>query len=178
MQSSTLIGNPQDLFEAKVSALVAKRALPEVVGYIVKKRGPKKAEQDLRDIGAHIARRMLMVWTPKHFKPFQLVKEAMRDFFGNTKIKGKIIERFKGKTSKIVIRDYDCPLCPERTKEELEITEIHYCVAISGFLEAIFDHLIKNRLVPFSKIRCKTIESVGSGHSHCEHVLEMEYGVR
>lgn len=177
MHSSSLSGNPQDLFAAKVSSLVAKRALPEVVGYIVNKRGPKQAEQDLRDIGAHIAERMLMVWVPNNFKPIQLVKEAMRIFFGNKKIKSKVLERIKGKPSKIVIRDYDCPICPETKKEELEITEIHYCIAISGFIEALINQLIKNRVVPFTKVKCKTIASVGSGNLYCEHVLEMEYGV-
>ena len=86
MENSGIIGNPEDLFKSEVSTMIARRSLPEVVGFLVAKRGAKQAEQDLRDISRMITERMLMVWKPKHIKPFQIVKEMMKLFFGNKKI--------------------------------------------------------------------------------------------
>ena len=175
MQSSTRIGNIQDLFEAKVSLMVAVRSLPEVVGFLVSKRGPEQAEEDLRDIGNIILQRILMVWSPKNRKPFKVFKELMQKFFGNKKLKGKVEERIDGMTSKIIVRDYNCPLCPSKKGEELEVSEIHYCVAISGFLEGTLNHLIEYKVVPFTKAKCRTVASRGSGDEYCEHIINIEY---
>jgi predicted hydrocarbon binding protein len=175
LQSSMNIGKIEDLFNAKVSLLVVRRALPEVIGFLVNKRGPEQAERDLRDIGNIIAQRMLMVWSPKTPKPFQIIKDLMRIFLGNKKLKGKIVERAKGQPLKIVIRDYDCPLCPELKKEALEVSVIHYCVAVSGFVESVLNHLIEHKVAPYTKAKCNTVKSVGSGDKFCEHVITLEY---
>ena len=175
MQTSTRIGKIEDLYDAKVALFIVQRALPEVIGFLVNKRGPEQAERDLRDIGNTIAQRILMVWSPKTPKPFQIVKDLMRIFLGNKKLKGKVVERINGNPSKIIIRDYDCPLCPEQKKEVLEVSVIHYCVSVSGFAEYIFNHLIENRVAPYTKAKCNTVKSVGSGDKWCEHVITLEY---
>ena len=173
------IGNPEALFNSKVSTMVVQRALPDVVGFLIGKRGPQQAEQDLRDISRIITQRMLLVWQPKSKKPYQIVKEMMGLFFGNKKVKGKVIERNPKdkRPTKIIIRDRDCPICPEKKGEELEeVTEIHYCVAVAGFIEAVIRHLMDSDLVPYTNVVCKTVKSVGSGDKHCEHHIDLEYG--
>ncbi len=176
MENSAIIGNPEDLFNAPVSALVSRRSLPEVVGFLVNKRGPKQAEQDLRDIAKIIVDRMFLVWTPKSLKPFKVFKEMMKLFFGNKKIKGKILERVNGRPIKIAMRDHDCPICPEKKKEFLEVSELHYCVAVSGFIESVIRNLMDRDLVPYTYVSCKTVKSTGSGDKYCEHIIELEYG--
>ena len=176
MEFSTRIGKIQDLYEAQVSLMVAVRSLPEVVGFLVSRRGPEQAEEDLRDIGNTILKRILMVWSPKNTKPFKVFKELMHKFFGNKKLKGKVEERIDGMPSKIIVRDYNCPLCPSKKVEELEVSEIHYCIAISGFLEGILNHLVEYKVVPFTKAKCNTVASVGSGDKYCEHIINLEYG--
>ncbi len=176
MENSGIIGNPEDLFKSQVSMMVAKRALPEVVGFLVAKRGAEQAERDLRDISAIITQRMLMVWKPKNLKPFQIVKEMMALFFGNKKIKGKVTTRIDKRPTQIVIRDHGCPICPEQKGEELEVTELHYCTPVAGFIEAAINYLMEKDYVPYTKVTCNTVKSVGSGDKHCEHVIDIEYG--
>ena len=177
MENSGIIGNPEDLFKSEVSTMIARRSLPEVVGFLVAKRGAQQAELDLRDISRMITDRMLMVWKPKHIKPFQIVKEMMKLFFGNKKIKGKVTERIDGRPTQILIRDHDCPICPEKKgDEELEVLEIHYCTSVAGFIESIIHWLMDRDYVPYTKVTCNTVKSVGSGDNHCEHVIDIEYG--
>ncbi|MHA1129449.1 MAG: hypothetical protein ACTSQI_16890 [Candidatus Helarchaeota archaeon] len=175
MDSPTRIGNIQELFEAQVNVMVSKRALPEVVAYLIVKRGVEQAEEDLRDIARIITERLLLVWIPKSNKPFKIFKEMMGLFFGNKKIKGKVLERKKKRPTKIAIRDYNCPICPDKKGEEVVVSEIHYCVAVSGTVNTIFEYLIANKLVPYLKADCQTIKSVGSGNEYCEHVINIEY---
>jgi hypothetical protein len=117
MQSTIQIGDLHDLLGNKVAMLVAKRTLPEVVGFLIKRRGAEQAEKDLREIGSAIAHRILTVWQPKNIDPYRLFKEAMSKFFGNKKIKEKVLEKMDGKPTKISIQDHNCPLCPEKKRE-------------------------------------------------------------
>ncbi len=176
VESTTRIGNVQDLFDAQVNQMVAKRALPEVVAFLVTRRGIEQAKKDLRDIASTITQRLLLVWIPKSKKPFKIIKEMMNLFFGNNKIKGKVLERINGKPSKIAIRDSNCPICPEKKGEEVIIKDIHYCVPISGAIESILSYMIQNKLVPFTNVSCQTVKSTGSGDPYCEHLVIIEYG--
>ena len=176
MDITTRIGNIQDLYEAQVNQMVAKRALPEVVAYLFKNRGPDQAKKDLRDIASIITKRLLLVWIPRSRKPFNVIKEMMRVFFGNKKIKGKVLERLNGKPSKIAIRDYNCPICSDKKGEEVIISGIHFCVPVSGAMEAALTYLIENKLALFTKVNCETVKSIGSGDTYCEHILTLEYG--
>ena len=174
MEFSTRIGKIEDLFHAQVNAMVATRALPEVMAFLLEKRGAEQAQKDLYDIGGLIAERMLMVWTPKNVRPYKLAKELMDTFFNNRKLKGKVAERHSnGKPSKIIIRDFNCPLCPR--EEEVEVSQIHYCISVSGFVEAILNHLIETGRTDYTKATVETVASVGSGFSWCEHVINLEY---
>jgi hypothetical protein len=178
LEPTTRIGNTQDLFEAQVNQMVCKRALPEVVAFLFTKRGPDQAKEDLRDIANIITHRLLLVWTPKKRKPVELIKEMMYVFFGNKKIKGKILERINKKPSKIAIRDYDCPICPDRKGEEVVIKGLHYCVPVSGAMEAVLNYMSERKLVPFTKVKVQTEKSTGSGDPYCEHILTLEYSTR
>ncbi|MHA1266943.1 MAG: hypothetical protein ACTSRS_17025 [Candidatus Helarchaeota archaeon] len=176
LEKPTRIGNPMALYESQVSLMIAKRALPEVVAFLVTKRGVVQAEHDLRDIARIITDRMLICWKPKTLKPFQIVKEMMNTFFNNKKLKGKITKRIDGKPAQILIRDYNCPICPDKKGEEIKVTELPYCIPIAGFIQAVIQHLIDKDLVPYTKVSCETLKSVGSGDNYCEHVINLEYG--
>jgi predicted hydrocarbon binding protein len=178
LDSTTRIGNIQELFDAQVNMMVSKRALPEVIAFLITHRGVEQAEEDLRDIARIITQRLLLVWVPKSMKPFKMFKEMMQLFFGNKKVKGKVLERDNKKPVKIAIRDYNCPICPDQKGEEVEVSGLHYCVAVSGTMNAIFDHMIENNLVPYSKADCRTVKSVGSGDEYCEHIITVEYKLR
>ncbi len=175
MSDSDILGDTQDLFNAKVNMMVSKRALPDVVAFLIGKRGAKQAEEDLRDIAKIITQRLLVAWMPKERKPYKVFKEMMNTFFNNNKIKGKILERRNKRPSKIALRDYNCPICPEQRGEEVEISEIHYCIAISGTMEGIFGHLIDSDLVPYTHVQCQTVKSKGSGDKYCEHHLTLKF---
>lgn len=177
MDVITRIGNAQELFDAQVNQMVAKRALPEVVAFLTQKRGTAQAKEDLRLIASLITYRLLFVWHPKSRHPFKVLKEMMNLFFGNNKIKGKVLEKIKsGKPSKISIRDYNCPICPEKKGETVVIKGIHYCVAISGSIESILNYLVESKLVDFKEAKCETVKSTGSGDKYCEHILTLDYG--
>jgi len=175
LEGTTRIGNTQDLFDAQVNQMVAKRALPEVVAFLFTKRGADQAKEDLRDIANIITHRLLLVWAPKKRKPVEIIKEMMLVFFGNKKIKGKILDRINKKPWKIAIRDYDCPICPNKKGEEVIIKGLHYCVPVSGAMEAVLKYMIDNNLVSFKKVKAETVKSTGSGDPYCEHILTLDY---
>ena len=175
MADSICLGNIQDLYEANVNMMVAKRALPDVVAFLIDQRGAAQAEQDLKDIARIITQRLFLAWYPKSRTPFKIFQEMMRIFFGNKKIKGKVLERKNGKPSKIAIRDYNCPICPDKKKgEEVKVSEIHYCIAISGTMEGVISYLISENAIPYMSVSCTTTKSVGSGDDLCEHILSLE----
>lgn len=177
MQKSARIGNIQDVYHSDGLLMVVKYALPDVMGFLMTNRSVIQAEQDLRDIGKTIADRMLMVWKPQSSDPIKVLKEIKTKFFkGSKQIKGKILEKFGSAPAKILIREYDCPVCPEKTAEEFKVTEIHYCTSISGFLEGILNYLIKNKRTTYTAASCKTVASVGSGAKTCDMLIELKYG--
>ncbi len=175
MQKVTRIGNIEDIYKCQGLLMTVQYALPDVMAFLLKERGAIKAEKDLQDIGRVIAKRMLMVWTPKNVDPISVSKEMKKKFFKGTKMpKAKIIEKYYRGPRKILLSDKDCPVCPKKS-EEIEISELHYCTAISSFTETILNHLIENKLTPYAKATCKTVASVGSGADHCDMLIELEY---
>ncbi|MDD1777220.1 MAG: hypothetical protein LUQ65_03555 [Candidatus Helarchaeota archaeon] len=175
METTTRIGNAQDLFDLQVNQLVAKRAFPEVVAFLYKTRGPEQAREDLRKIASLIMQHFLLVWTPRSNKPFEIVKEMMQ-FFGKHKIKWKVLEQTNGQPLTVAIRDNHCPICPDKKVEEVVVKKVHYCVAVSGSIEVVFNYLVQKKLVSFTKAKCETVKSTGSGDAYCEHILTLEYG--
>ena len=171
------IGNVEDVFNTDGLLLVVKYALPDVMAFLINKRGAEQAVKDLQDIGAIVAQRMLLIWKPDNTDPIKLLKEIKKKFFKKSKqIKGKVLEKFGGAPSKILIRDRDCPVCPEQKGEEIEISEIHYCTAISGFVDGVLKQLIKEKRTPYTQANCKTVASVGSGQKECEMIIDLKYG--
>ncbi len=176
MQDTGRIGNIQDIFEKQGLLMVVKYALPDVLGFLLAERGVAQTEKDLRDIGEIIAERMLLVWNPSASDPIKLLKEIKKKFFKKSKqIKGKILEKFYRGPKKILIIDKDCPVCPQGHGEEVQISGVHYCTAISGFVEALLKHLIQEGRTPYADVSCKTVASVGSGAKQCEMLIELEY---
>ncbi|MHA1266827.1 MAG: hypothetical protein ACTSRS_16440 [Candidatus Helarchaeota archaeon] len=178
MQVQDSLEEIKEIFNSEGLLMVVKFALPDVMAFLINKRGAEQAEKDLRDIGEMIAERMLRVWHPETADPIKLLKEIKKSFFKKTKqIKAQVLERYGGAPSKILIRDRDCPVCPDPSGEEFEISEIHYCTAISGFVEAILKWLIANKYTAYTAASCRTIASVGSGQEACEMIIELKYGV-
>lgn len=169
----------EDLLGSKALLMPIKRSSPEIIGFLIAKRGAEQAEKDLYDIGGLIAQRVLMVWSPKKTEPFKVFKEAGRKFFGNKKIKKRVLERINGRDSKISVQDRKCPVCPTEKGQELEeqLKEINHCVMISGFIEAILKHLIETQPVPYNEIKCETVKSISSGDDYCEHIITIKYKV-
>jgi len=176
LQNSTRIGNIQDVYKAQGLLMVVKYSLPDVMGFILKKRGPEQAEKDLRDIGKTIAERILMVWKPKSTNPVEVLNEIKKKFFSGKKVRGEVLERFGKAPSKILIHEKDCPVCPEEKGEELEVSQVHYCSAISGFTEALLNYLVSTKQTLYTKASCKTVASVGSGDKDCQMLIELKYG--
>lgn len=176
MQNSGRIGNIKDVYDAQGLLMVVKYSLPDVMGFILKKRGPEQAGKDLRDIGKTIAERILMVWEPKSTEPVEVLNEIKKKFFSGKKVRGEILERFGKAPSKILIHERDCPVCPEKKGEELEVSQLHYCSAIAGFTEALLNHLVGTRQTLYSKAICTTVASVGSGDKECQMLIELKYG--
>jgi hypothetical protein len=167
----------REVFNSEGLLLVVKYALPDVMAFLLNTRGLEQAEQDLRDIGHTIAERMLVIWQPESGDPIKVLKEIKKKFFKKTKqIKAKILEKFGGAPSKILIRDKDCPVCPEQKGEELKVSEIHYCTSISGFVETILNWLIEHKRTTYTGVTCKTVASVGSGHDACDMIIDLKYG--
>jgi len=175
-ENTTRIGDIQSVYKAQGLLMTVKYSLPDVMGFILNKRGAEQAEKDFRDIGRTIAERMLMVWEPKSTEPAEILNEIKKKFFHGKKIKAKVLERFGKAPSKILIRESECPVCPEKKGEELEVSEVHYCSSISGFTEAILNHLIEKKLTLYTQASCKTVASVGSGDKYCDMIIELKYG--
>jgi hypothetical protein len=171
-----IIGNIHYIYKAQGLLMVVKYALPDVIGFILNKRGPEQAEKDLRDIGKTIAERMLMVWKPKSTNPVEILNEVKKKFFSGKKVRGQVLERFGKAPSKILIHEKDCPVCPEKRGEEVEISQIHYCSAIAGFTETLLNTLASTKQTQYTKASCKTVASVGSGDKECQMLIELKYG--
>lgn len=177
MSNRDQIEDIREVFNSEGLLMVVKYALPDVMGFLLSKRGPEQAEKDLRDIGKTIAERMLKVWQPETGDPIKLLKEIKKKFFKKSKqIKAKILDKFGGAPSKILIRDKDCPVCPELAGEEFQVSEIHYCSSIAGFVETILKWLIQNKYTNYTGVTCTTVASIGSGNDSCDMIIELKYG--
>ena len=177
LESPNRIGNIEELIGTKALLMPIKRSSPEIIGFLIAKRGLEQAAKDLYDIGGLIAERILMVWSPKKTEPFEIFKEAGRKFFGNKKIKKRVLERVNGRDSIISVQDRNCPVCPTEKGQELEeqLRKINHCIMISGFIEAVIKHQIATQSLPYSDIKCETVKSVSSGDEYCEHILTIKY---
>lgn len=172
-----VIGNIHYIYKAKGLLMVVKYALPDVIGFILSKRGPEQAEKDLRDIGKTIAERILMVWKPKNPRNIvEVLNEIKQKFFSGKKVRGEVLKQFGKVPSTILIHEKDCPVCPEKRREEVEVSQVHYCSAIAGFTETLLNHLASSKLTVYTSASVKTVASVGSGDKECQMLIELKYG--
>ncbi|MHA1267372.1 MAG: hypothetical protein ACTSRS_19190 [Candidatus Helarchaeota archaeon] len=169
-------GSPHDLFGKKVRLLVAQMTYPELVNFLLQKTSPEEAETHLRDVGSRVCKGLLEIWQPKSRTVVGLIKELLKIIW-NGKMKYRIMERTATKEPRIVqFIDRDCKLCKSE-EEMLEVEGIHYCAAVSGFIETLLNHMARQGLMklPYKSATTRTISSVGSGDKNCIHVCEFEY---
>ncbi|HUX99521.1 MAG TPA: hypothetical protein VMV49_08215 [Candidatus Deferrimicrobium sp.] len=167
-------GRPEDLFGKKARLLVAQMTYPELLGFLQQHRTSIQVEEDLRDIGKRICTKLLELWNPKAKTIMGLTKELMKVLW-NGKIAFKILERdaYKRPTQVLFI-DKDCKLC----KSEGEIVEaegVHYCAAVSGFIETLLNAQKGTMKLSYTTVKVKTISSRASGDKECIHSCEFMY---
>lgn len=169
-------GTPEDLFGKKVRLLVAQMTYPELVNFLNQHGGPESAELHLRDVGAKTCRSLLKVWKPKSRTVIGLIKELLKIIW-NGKMDYKVLERTEEKRPLLVeFTDRDCKLCKSE-EEVLEVEGLHYCSAVSGFIEELLNYMAKkgSMKLKYKAIQAETVSSVGSGDKKCRHVVMFEY---
>lgn len=169
-------GTPEDLFGRKVRLLVAQMTYPELVNFLTQHRGGKDAEQDLRDVGANTCKGLLKVWKPKSRSVISLIKELLKVIW-NGKMGHKVLKRTSDKRPLLVeFIDKDCKLCKSE-EEVLEVEGLHYCAAVSGFMEELLNYMANKGTMklPYKTAQVETVSSIGSGDNKCSHVCMFSY---
>ncbi|TFG06013.1 MAG: hypothetical protein EU536_00285 [Promethearchaeota archaeon] len=169
-------GTPKDLFGKKARVLVAQMTYPELVNFLLQHGSPKEAEEHLRDVGRNVCRSLLTQWAPKSRSVIGLIKELLKIIW-NGKMDYKIRERTSNNYPSVVeFIDTDCKLCKSE-EETLEVEELHYCAAVSGFIEALLNHMALQGVMklPYQIAEVQTISSIGSGQKKCIHLCRFSY---
>ena len=176
MEQKRSPGTPEDLFGQKARLLVAQMTYPELVNFLTQHRGVAEAERDLRDVGAKTCRGLLKLWKPKSRSVINLMKELLKVIW-NGRMGHKVLERDSEKRPLLVeFIDKDCKLCKSE-EEVLEVEGLHYCAAVSGFMEELLNHMAKKGVMKLAYKSCQveTHQSIGSGDKKCSHVCMFEY---
>lgn len=152
---------------------------PELVHFLLNHREPKQAEEDLRDIANKICRKLLENWSPKSRTIEGVLKELLK-FIWNSKFKSKTLEKDSNKRPiRVLLIDKDCKLCKISDRPIFRgiIKEIHYCAAIGGFLEGLFNYMAsKGSMKPnYKGVEVATLSSIGSGDGRCAHLVTFKY---
>lgn len=169
-------GRPEDLFGKKVQVLVAQMTYPDLVHFLLQHRTPEQAEEDLRDIATRICKKLLEVWKPKSRTVLGLVKELLRLIWGGD-MTFKVIQHDGRKRPLLVqLIDKNCRLC-KSGEEVLEVSGIHYCAAVSGFIEYLLNYTAQKGTMKlkYKSVDVRTISSKGSGGTQCIHYCAFTY---
>lgn len=157
----------QTLFNSKLQLELLKLNFPVLISILLKDYDNKTTRKVLKNIGADMSKTWLDYYTPKGDNIKEIFLKNTLKTFGKLRI--EIIEdRENGNFSLIF---HDCPLC----SKNIEIlSEVPYCVSISGFYEEFFNILAaKNKNLWFNKISGSTKKSISSGDEYCEHFFEV-----
>ena len=163
-------GTPQDLFGKKVRVLVAQMTYPDLVNFLLQHHSPEQAEEDLRDIAQRICKKLLEVWKPKSRTLLKLTKELLGMIWGGDIIL-KVIQRDELKRPILVqFIDKDCKLC-KSGEEVLEVKGVHYCSAVSGFVEYLLNYMAQQGTMKlkYKSADVRTTSSKGNGDKQCIH---------
>jgi len=163
-------GTPQDLFGKKARVLVAQMTYPDLVNFLLQYHSPEQAEEDLRDIANRICKKLLEMWKPKSTTLLNLTRELLGLIWGGNIIL-KVIQRDDQKRPILVqFIDKDCKLC-KSGEEVLEVKGLHYCSAVSGFVEYLLNHMAQQGTMKlkFKSADVRTTSSKGSGDKQCIH---------
>jgi hypothetical protein len=169
-------GTPKDLFGKKVRVLVAQMTYPDLVNFLLQYHSPEQAEEDLRDISTRICKKLLELWKPKSTTVVSLIKELLTLIWGGNII-AKIIQRDEQKRPLLVqFIDKDCKLC-KSGEELLEAKGIHYCSAVSGFVEFLLNYMAQQGTMKlkYKSADVRTTSSKGSGDKQCIHFCTFTY---
>jgi len=169
-------GTPEDLFGKKARVLVAQMTYPDLVNFLLHHRTPEQAEEDLRDISMRICKKLLELWKPKSRKVLNLIKELLRLIWGGNMI-FKVIQYDDRKRPLLVqFIDKDCKIC-KSGEEVLEVSKIHYCSAISGFVEYLLNYMAQQGTMKlkYKSADVRTTSSKGNGDKQCIHFCTFTY---
>jgi hypothetical protein len=152
---------------------------PELVNFLLQHRDPKQAEKDLQEIAGNISEKLLEYWKPKSKTMKALLKELIKFIWGG-KFKIEVLEKdFKKRPLRVMLIDKDCKLCKAKKLPIFhgDIKEIHYCVAVSGFVEKYLKQLAArdNTKLNFISVEANTVSSIGSGDDRCAHLCKFKY---
>lgn len=157
----------EELLNSKFSRSILPIIYAQLMPMIKDKWGTEQGKEVLRDFGRRVIRGIMRYWKPKSKNVPGIIKEVYKFLFGIKSVKAQTIKRGK-KIQKWIMTDKECPLCWTGIEEE----EIHYCVALSGAIEELFNTLPrtgKYKKLPF--VTATTIESKAFGANRCVHEI-------
>lgn len=171
-------GTPDLLFGKKVRLLVAQMTYPDLVAFLLEHRTPEEAEKDLRDISKRLCVSLLEIWEPKSRTVTGLIRELLKVIWGG-KIKYKILERTPDKHKnpyKVKFIDKDCKICKSE-QEVLEAEGIHYCAAVTGFIEFLLNYMAEKGTMKlaYKYVIGESLSSKASGGKTCSHLVTFYY---
>lgn len=159
----------EELLNTKFSRSILPIIYAQLMPMIKDKWGIEQGKEVLRDFGRRVVRGLLRYWKPKSKTVPSIVQEIYKFLFGIKSVKVKVIKEH-GKIVKWIFTDKECPLCWTGIEEE----EIHYCIALSGAIEELFNTLprdikSKYRKLPF--VSATTVQSKAFGAKNCVHEI-------
>jgi hypothetical protein len=110
------------------------------------------------------------LWKPKSRTLLKLTKELLGMIWGGDIIL-KVIQRDELKRPILVqFIDKDCKLC-KSGEEVLEVKGVHYCSAVSGFVEYLLNYMAQQGTMKlkYKSADVRTTSSKGNGDKQCIH---------
>ncbi|MHA1271295.1 MAG: hypothetical protein ACTSPY_15995 [Candidatus Helarchaeota archaeon] len=153
------------IFNSKVQLELLKLNFPVLISILLNEYDIETTCRVLKKIGEDMADTWLKYYVPKGYNLKNLIKKNTLRTFGKLKMQVKQNE------DGFSLIFYECPLC---SKEIEIVSQVPYCISISGFYEKFFNNLAaKSDRFGFKKIEGTTIKSISGGDTYCEHIFKI-----
>ena len=159
-------GNPKDFLNKQIGTMVITMIYPAVLYYCYERCDEKRGKSLLRKLGEGIMDDFLKIYSKKHSKFTDYIKDFFKIFYNSDVTIKKVTKDF------YYIIDDNCILCTDITK--LEGLPYHYCTPYGGSIQRMLEVLAEEGKIPMKNYIVETISSKGNGDEACIHTVKVK----